>query len=139
MLKLSFLFLILASTLQLIANSAPNDILIHGEGNTEISSSINEYQNIFEGVPIQGTIMVTHDANNKIDPNSFRFGGKPLKVTFLQSASMSSYGGLEVSTYSFELEGMKKGTYTLPPISVTIGGKVYVAQQMTLEVAGNPQ
>ena len=82
--------------------------------------------------PVTGSVMITHDKTNTVDANSFRLGNKPLKVDFVQSASMD--GNLEVSIYKFQLESMQKGEYTLPPIVVKVGGKDYQAPPITIEV-----
>lgn len=119
--------------MQLIMAAPQSNNLIYEGGTTQVSSDIDEYDNITSGTPITGSVMVTHDKKNIVDPNSFRLGSKPIKVNFVQSASMD--GILEVSIYKFQLEGMQKGSYTLPPITVKVDGKDYQAPPMTIEVS----
>lgn len=100
----------------------------------QVSSSINAYENLTAGQPIQGSVMVTHQENNAVDPDSFKLGKKTLKVELVQSTPMSSYNPLVVTIYSFQLPGMSQGMYTLDPISVKVGGKVYQAPPLTIQV-----
>lgn len=111
------------------------DILPYGGGSTEITSQINEYQNIVANKPIQGILFVTHDNNNPIDINSFRLGDKPLKVTFVQTTRMSLSSNLVVTIYNFQLDGLPIGTYTLPPINVKVAGKEVQALPLVIEVS----
>jgi len=117
------------------AEASQSNVLIYGDG-TQVSSEISEYQTLLAGKPIAGSVMVTHNANKKIDVNSFRLGNKPLKVELIQSVPMSSYSSIEVTIYRFQLDGMPKGIHTLQPIKVNVGGKDYQAPPLTIEVAG---
>jgi hypothetical protein len=117
-------------TLPKIAND-----FVYGEGSTQITSHINEYQNIVANKPIQGSIFVTHDANNIIDVNSFRLGNKPLKVAFVQTSQMSSSSNIVVTIYSFQLEGLPVGTHTLPSINVKVAGKEVRALPLVIEIS----
>lgn len=112
-----------------------SNALIPGE-NVQVSSEINEYENIVPGAPIQGSVMVTHDTSEAVDMNSFRLGDKFLKVTFVQSVPMSSYSNLVISIYRFQLEGMKAGVHILPSINVKVGDKNYLAPPLTIEIPG---
>lgn len=134
MIKLLLIFLFL-TPLYFGYSVAQNNILMYGGGDAQVSSEISEYNNIVSGMPIYGTIMVTHDSNDKVDINSFRLGLKPLKVQLIQSARMSSYSSLEITTYKFQLDGLAKGLHTLPPIKVNIGGKDFEAPPLSIEVA----
>lgn len=109
--------------------------LVYGDGSTEITAQIDEYENITANKPIQGTIFVTHDEKNKIDNTSFKLGTKHLKVTFTQSSQMASYSTIMVSIYSFQLDGLPMGTHTLPPITVKVGGKEFQALPLVLQVS----
>lgn len=108
--------------------------LIYGDGSTEITSQVNEYENIPANKPIQGSIFVTHDVKNTIDVESFRLGNKPLKVTFVQTSQMSPSSNVVVSIYSFQLEGLPLGIHTLPSINVNVAGKNVRALPLVIEV-----
>lgn len=108
--------------------------LVYDEGSSEVTSQISEYANITAGKPMQGSIFVTHDASNKVDDASFRLGDKELKVTFVQTAQMSSSSNVVVSIYSFGLPGMPVGVHTMPPINVIVGGKKIQALPLVIEV-----
>lgn len=111
------------------------DVLIYDQGDTQISSELDAYQDMKEGVPLTGSVFVTHDIKNTVDINSFALGDKPLKVEFVRTVSMSSYGGnLELSIYSFKLEGLKNGEHTLPPIVVKVGSKMFQAPPLLVEI-----
>lgn len=114
---------------------AYSNVLVPNEP-VQITSSVNQYDQISENVPIQGTLMVTHDANNSIDQDSFHMGDKPLSVKLVQSVPMSSYSNLIVTIYNFQIDGMKAGSYTLPSVNVVVGGKKYVAPPMSIIVSG---
>lgn len=109
--------------------------LIYGDGSTELTSQINEYETITANKPIKGSIFVTHDARNAIDTGSFRLGNKPLKVTLVQSTRLSSSSPIMITIYSFQLDGMPAGTHTLPPISVKVADKVVQALPLSIEVS----
>jgi hypothetical protein len=127
------LFLLFAGlSLHLYAQEESN-VLIYTDP-VQISSSINAYENLTAGQPIQGSVMVTHQENNAVDADSFKLGDKPLKVELVQSTPMSSYSHLVVTIYSFQFPGMSQGMYTLDPINVKVGGKVYQAPPLTIQV-----
>lgn len=126
-------FILILSPIILCAAEQTN-ILIYGQGDTQVSSEIGEYQSITAGKPIHGTITITHDAQNVVDPSSFKLGDIPLKVELIQTMRMSPYDSLEVSLYRFQLEPFKQGIYTLSPIKVTVGSQVYQAPPLVIEV-----
>jgi hypothetical protein len=117
------------------ADQAYSNVLVPGE-NVQVSSEINAYDNIVPGMPIQGSVMVTHDANNAVDMNSFRIGDQPLKVVYVNSVPMSSYNNLVVTIYKFQLDAMPAGMHVLQPIRVKVGGKNYVSPPLTVTVSG---
>lgn len=131
----TFLFfaLIAVSPVWITAQNADANILIYTDP-VQIDTNISDYENITSKAPIRGTIMVTHNVNNQIDPSSFRLGENPLKAEFVQSTAISPYSPLVVTIYQFQLEGIKKGSHTLPPIRVKVGGKDYQAAPLTIEV-----
>lgn len=128
-----FFLLSFCLPLDLFSIDTQSNVLIYTDP-VQISSEINQYEQLVAGTPIQGSVMVTHDAKNAIDPNSFRLGNKLLSVEFVQSVPMSDYSNLVVTIYKFRLDGMKKGIHTLPPIKVKVGGKEYQAPPLTLEI-----
>lgn len=109
--------------------------LVYNEGSSEVTSQINEYESITANKPIRGSIYVTHDANNKVDEGTFKLGDKQLKVTFVQTAQMSSSSNLMVSIYNFGLPGLHVGVHTMPPINVAVGGKKIQALPLVIEVS----
>jgi hypothetical protein len=109
--------------------------LIYGNGTTELTSQINEYEKIVANQPIKGTLFVTHDQKNIVDADSFRLGSKPLKTTFVQTTQMSSASNIVVSIYHFQLEGLPLGTHTLPSINVKVGGKQVQALPIVIEIS----
>ncbi len=115
--------------------SQTNVLLDNSKNRVQVTTEINEYASQVANIPIKGTIMITHATHASIDNHSFRIGTKPLKVEFVQSMPMSSYSDWEVAIYSFSLEGMQKGTHTLPPIEVKVGDQYYQAASLTLQVA----
>lgn len=116
---------------------AATNMLIYNEGNVQISSEIYQYDQVVAGLPIEGSVMITHDTKQTIDPSSFRLGDKRLNVKFVQSVPMSQQDHLVVTIYKFQLQGMKKGNHTLPPIKVKVGGKEYQAPPLMVQVQGN--
>ncbi|MEI8366172.1 MAG: hypothetical protein WCF65_07110 [Parachlamydiaceae bacterium] len=111
--------------------------LVYGEGTTEVTSQINEYDNIVANTPIHGSIFVTHDVQNVIDISSFRLGTDALTVKFVETSQMSSPSNIVVSIYSFLLEGFPTGIHTLPPINVRVGGREVQALPLVIEVSAN--
>jgi hypothetical protein len=120
----------------LLSYQTYSNVLVPGE-NVQVSSEINAYENIVPGMPIRGSVMVTHAANNVVDMQSFRIGDKPLKVVYVQTMQMSSYSNLVVTIYTFQLEGMPVGMHVLQPISVNVGGKSYLSPPLTVNVSGS--
>lgn len=112
----------------------PSDILIYGGGNIEVTASIDHYQDILPDKPFSGTVMVTHDKQNKVDPSSFKMGDKPLKVRHLQNVQISSNNPFMVTIYSFTVDGMKEGVHDLPPVKVLVGGKEYQSDPLYVEI-----
>lgn len=80
---------------------------------------------IFENQPITGTVMITHDINNKVDKNSFRLDKEPLTVALVKEVQFDPTNPLILSIYSFQIPGKPPGLYALPAISVRVGSKTY--------------
>lgn len=129
--------LFLAMTFPQFCSTAPTqpNVLIYGDGNVQVNSSINQYANVDAGVPLQGSIMITHDSNNPVDKNSFKLGDQPLKTRFLQTTNLSATSNLVVDVYSFEVDNLKKGLNVLPSIKVIVGGKEYQAAPLTIPIS----
>lgn len=91
----------------------------------------------FENKPIPGTIMVTHDINEKVDLSSFVLDkSTPLKVEYIKDVVLAPGNPLVISLYHFTLEPRDKGLYVLPHIQVRVGGKVYQSFLSSFEVHG---
>lgn len=111
-----------------------NSILIYGGGTTQVTSEINTYEILRANRPIQGSVMVTHDKDSKIDDKSFKMGEQPLEVVFVKNVPMSTFNPLVLSIYQFTIKGMPSGEHILPPITVKVNGTVYQAPPITIQV-----
>ena len=129
----SFIFIFYFVPLELVSEEPVTNVLLYQDA-VQVSTEINQYEDIIENRPIHGTVMITHDGNNKIDMTSFRLGEKPLKIKWMTSTPMSSTSDLTVTIFNFQLEGMEKGEYTLAPITVKVGGKEYAALPLKVRV-----
>jgi hypothetical protein len=101
--------------------------------NVIVTSEMN-YTQLFAGSPLTGTITITHDKNLEVDLNSFKLGGKPLKVNFLNNVTMSDTSSLIVSLYSFEIPTLPKGLHVLPEVSVKVGSKTFKSFSISFQV-----
>lgn len=86
------------------------------------------------GMPVNGTITVTHDQSLEVDIHSFRLGDKLIEVEFLKDVKLSPNITLIISIYNFSIEPQPPGLHILPEVSVTVGGKVYRSIPSTYEV-----
>lgn len=84
--------------------------------------------------PLQGTITITHNKEEQIDPHSFVMEGKHLETSFVKDVKMSVSSDTFVSIYSFQLPAKDKGLYVLPSISMKIGGQTYTTTPAAYEV-----
>lgn len=84
--------------------------------------------------PLQGTITITHNKEEKIDATSFTLEGKPLDVSFVKDVKMSASSDTLLSIYSFQLPAQEVGLYVLPSLSVEIGGRVYSSSPASYDV-----
>lgn len=99
-----------------------------------------QWENIYENQPIDGSVSVTYSKDKKMDPTSFKIGGKPLKVVLYKEVQISDTPPLLVTTYNFQLPGMEKGLQLLPAVSVQVGGKTYQSTPSTFQVhEGGPK
>lgn len=84
--------------------------------------------------PLQGTITITHDKDEKIDPQSFILEGESLDTSLVKDVKMSASSDTWVSIYNFQLPAQDKGLYVLPSITVKIAGKQYSSIPSSYEV-----
>jgi hypothetical protein len=149
MLKRLIVFLILGMPLSLAAIEFMKDYLdyklekplpnisndlVYGGSSSEVTTQIDEYATIKANQPIHGSIFVTHDQINSVDQTSFRMGSKPLKAVFVQNTQISPDSTVVVSVYRFQLAGQAAGVHTMPPISVSVGGKTVQALPLVIAV-----
>lgn len=80
---------------------------------------------IYENQPIKGIVTITHPESLTIDQGTFRMGNEKLAVDFIKDVKVSAGDASLLSIYHFELTGKPQGSYTLPQVSVEVGGKVY--------------
>jgi hypothetical protein len=130
MLRLFMLLLVAPISIAFAQNS---NVLIYKDP-VQVNAEVSPYAVLKEDSPITGTIMITHNTNLKVDEGTIRMGDDPLKVQFVKNVTLSSEGSLIISIYDFEMKGMKKGNYELPPISVKVGGKEYQAPALNITV-----
>lgn len=120
--QLSFLFLALGMLFG----------TVHGI-ETSVAAEIDG-QRAFENRLLPGTLTITHDSNQKVDPASVLLENKPLKVELLRVVPLPPGTG-ELTLYSFEIPAKPKGLYLLPSISVVVGGKRYSTIGSSYQVA----
>lgn len=127
---------LLASSGMLPADGFNDNILIYDQGDIQVSTTVDTYEQLTPGSPIKGSIMITRQRKDQVDANSFLLGDKPLKTEFIQSEPISSYdGSLVIDIYRFQTEGMDTGNHALPSIKVKINGKEYVAPPLSIQVS----
>lgn len=109
--------------------------ILHVSGeDVKVTANMSEYS-LVEGEPLQGTISVTHDNSKKIDIESFRFEGKPLKVEFVRDVKISPDDPLVISIYYFKLPPSKQGLHVLEAISVKVDNKEFQSPPTTYQVS----
>ncbi|MFQ5728974.1 MAG: hypothetical protein ACE5GN_01265, partial [Waddliaceae bacterium] len=89
----------------------------------KVTSEIDEDGVI--GMPLKGTITVTHDKSSEVEIDSFRLDKDPIEVEFLKEVQLSPDSTLIISIFNFTLEPQAAGLQILPEISVRVGGKEY--------------
>ncbi len=99
-----------------------------------VSAQANEYA--VTGSPIVCSIMVTHESDQKIDERSFKLGKDPIKVEFIKNVQISPDSKLIISIYKFTIDPKMPGSYTLPSVSVNVGGNVYSSYESFYDVQG---
>jgi hypothetical protein len=103
------------------------------EATPSVDASIDATES-YAHFPIKGTITITHQKEEKIDPQSFVLEGKPLEVLPVKEVKMSASADTLVSIYRFQLPAQDKGLFVLPSISMKIGGQTYQTIPSTYEV-----
>jgi len=86
------------------------------------------------GMPLSGTITVTHDRKAKVDESSFLLGGEPIEVEYLKEVQVAPNSPLTISIYTFTLMPDEAGLKHLPPVSVYVGGSEYSSFASTYRV-----
>ncbi|MFT4552914.1 MAG: hypothetical protein ACI9S8_001546 [Chlamydiales bacterium] len=85
-----------------------------------------------ENTPVECLVTIIRDEGKDIDESSFIMADEKLDVEFIGDSYQSSVtiiNGLRtekrivISNYRFQIEGKAKGTYKLPSIQVSVGGK----------------
>ena len=84
--------------------------------------------------PIEVSVLVTHEKSSKVDESSFTMDGKQLQVNYFKEVKISPKSNLVISVYKFTIPPKKKGSYTIPPVSVDIGGKTYTSYEGSYDV-----
>lgn len=116
---------ILLSLLLLISPS-----ILFAQG-VKVSAEVSE--KVYANQPFHGTVMITHNENQKIDPSSFRLGNDPLQVDLVKETRISPNEPLVISIYHFDMKGQSNGLHALPAVGVNVGGQVYYSTPTTYE------
>lgn len=98
------------------------------------SVSIEADQYVTVGEPIEVSVLVTHEKSSKVDEGSFTMDGKRLQVSFAKEIKMSPNSNLVISVYKFKIPPKKSGSYTIPSISVDVGGETLTSYEGSYEV-----
>jgi hypothetical protein len=88
--------------------------------------------------PIEGTVIVSHSKEEKIDPASFKLGNESLKVELIKEEPMTASGDLILSLFHFKLPPKPKGLYIFREVTVDVGGGKYQSVPRTFEVKDTP-
>lgn len=96
-------------------------------GATKVSIEADQYAEI--GVPVEVSILVTHEKSDKVDVDSFKSGDQRLVVNFVRQIPMSETSDLVISVYKYTIQPEKRGSHTIPSVSVKVGGKVYTSYE----------
>lgn len=104
-------------------------------GNVNVSAEMDQYT-LFDGMPLNGTVIVTHEINDPVDTGTFQMDGKPLQVVLAKTTMMGSQGKVEVAIYKFQLPPKTQGLYMLSPISVKVGGQPFSSIASSYTVSG---
>lgn len=99
--------------------------LFHVLDATPLLDALIDSKNSYVNFPLKGTITITYNKEEKINPETFLLEGKKLDVSLLKEVEMSPSSDTWVSIYGFELPPKPAGFYILPSISVKINGKIF--------------
>lgn len=92
----------------------------------------------------QGTLLIYHAPDQKVDASSFRMAGKPLKVEKASEAALSAEErrlypqyppSTRVSLYHFDLPEQSQGLQLLPAITAKVGKATVRSTPLTYEIA----
>lgn len=88
----------------------------------DVSTEIDAY-GLYENMPINVMITVSHASDQKVDVNSFKLKGKPIKVEFVKDVEISASPSLILSIYRYKQDPQPQGLHLFPEVTVTVGGK----------------
>ncbi len=80
---------------------------------------------------LQGTLIITHHKEDKVDKESFTLEGKPLSLISLGEKEEK---GKAISTYQFNLEARPEGLYVLKEIKGKVGDVFYQIRNIAYQV-----
>lgn len=133
MIKLVFCYLSTFSFFPLAFQDVGSNILIYNDP-VQVSTEVNEFEEIQSGKPFIVSIMVTHDSKNIIDLHTFKLGETSINPEFVKTVQMSISSPIIISIYQFSSKGMQVGSHTLPPVKVKVGGKEYQSLPLTIDI-----
>ncbi|MEX1013090.1 MAG: hypothetical protein WD595_02730 [Waddliaceae bacterium] len=87
-----------------------------------------------EGSPVIGTLTITHEKDQQIEPQNIQLEGESLQVEFVREVRLSADSDLVISIYNFTLPPKAKGLHVLPEVSVNVEGKEYLSFQRSYQV-----
>jgi hypothetical protein len=88
------------------------------------------------GQPVQLSILVDGARGAEV-PRNFAVDG--LQISFRgqsTSVNMVNFQVSMIATYNFMVVPQREGTFTIPPLTVTVDGQPYQTSELTLEVVG---
>lgn len=92
-----------------------------------------------EGDPIKGTITITHNRDETIDPATFLVGNSSIAAEKLKDVEISPASPTILTIYKFQINGEKAGLHVLPSVSVMVAGKRYSSLSTTYNVEKIPE
>ncbi|MBS0654488.1 MAG: BatD family protein [Verrucomicrobia bacterium] len=122
------LFILIATTLQ----AADLNVNLPAKVSVEIPPN-----SALANQPIPCFITIIRLAWQKVDESSFRLGDEPLKAVFIDNqypSAVRDSQSLVVSRYRFTLAPTGPGLYTLPTVSVRVGGDLATAVSYSYRV-----
>jgi len=105
----------------------------------DVTASIDGVS-VLEGVPITGTVTVTHTPDQLIDTSTFMIGQAPLSVEKIKDVEVVPGNPVILTIFKFTVDGKPSGLHVLPTISVMVGGKRFSSLASTYDVEkGTPE